>query len=382
MYRCAYPRNIALVMLMLFMLTILFPVLQPCTAANFLSSYQILKQDYSEVVDNIVAGGASEDDIESFLKDLESTVAEYGTLTEENFDSIMYQSFQEVVLWRKHRTFFNALLTSYGDEIDYTKENKELHPSLMPIHDAIMEVLLSSEEEDPKDPGTEPNSPGGGGGGGGSSSGDKNDQEKPKPVQDIIPTPALVKSPFTDIVDHWAEDAITEASQKGLVAGMTPAQFSPQTPITRAQFATLMLQALGQQPGSYNQSRFDDVPLTAWYCNAVNQAADLGIVDGYSQTQFGPEDPITREQISVIISRALLLREKGAKVSESQIPLILSAFSDQSQISPWARSGVAFCLTNEIMAGRGQGIFAPAQDSTRAEATVVILKVYQLLHEV
>jgi len=381
MIKLVYLRKLAFFTLLVFLLTTLIPVYQPYTAADFLTSYQILKQDYSEVVERIIAGGASESDIEAFLIDLEDTVSSYGTLTEENFDSIMYQSFQEVVLWRKHRNFFNALLRSYGEEIDYTRENGELHPSLLPIHDAIMEVLLGGDEEDPngdKDDKDE-KSPGGGGG---SSTGKKNDSQQPQPEEDIMPAPSPIECPFTDITGHWAESSITEAYQKGLVDGMTTSQFAPQTLITRAQFAALVLRALGQQSGSYNKSRFADVPLTAWYCTAVNQAADLGLIHGYSQTQFGPEDPITREQISVIISRALLLREKGIEVSESQMAQILKTLSDQSQISPWARSGVAFCLSNGIMTGRDAGLFVPAQNSTRAEATVVILKVYQLSHDV
>lgn len=379
--RPIYLRKLAFITLLAFLLTGLSPIYQPCAAADFLSSYQVLKQDYSEVVDRIIAGGASESDIEAFLIDLEDTVSSYGTLTEENFDSVMYKSFKEVVLWRKHRTFFNALLTSYGDEIDYTEENRELHPSLMPIHDAIIAVLLGEEEQDPdedKDDSDE-KSPGGGGG---SSTGEKKDSQPSHPEQDIMPAPESIECPFTDIAGHWAENAIIEAYQKDLVDGMTPSQFAPQNLVTRAQFAALILRALGQQPGSYNQSRFADVPLNAWYCTVVNQAADLGLIHGYSQTQFGPEDPITREQISVIISRALLLREKGIEVTESQVEQILNTLSDREQISPWARAGVAFSMSNGIMTGRDVGLFVPAQNSTRAEATVVILKVYQLLHNV
>ena len=114
MIKLVYLRKLAFFTLLVFLLTTLIPVYQPYTAADFLTSYQILKQDYSEVVERIIAGGASESDIEAFLIDLEDTVSSYGTLTEENFDSIMYQSFQEVVLWRKHRTFFNALLEAMG----------------------------------------------------------------------------------------------------------------------------------------------------------------------------------------------------------------------------------------------------------------------------
>lgn len=380
MYSINCSKKLALFTLVLFILTVLFPICQPCRATDFLSSYEILKKDYSEVVDRIIAGGASESDIEAFLIDLETTVSSYGTLTEDNFDSIMYQSFQEVIMWRKHRTVFNALLTSYGDEIDYTEKYGELHPSLMPIHDAIMEALLGGDDEEPpieepQDPPTDPNPPGGGGGGG-SLPPKKDDPVLPP---QIVITPTVPTAPvFTDISGHWAEGIIIAAYQKGLVDGMTPSQFAPQNPITRAQFAALILRALGQQSQDNSGSRFKDVSHSAWYCGVANRAAELGLLEGYSQDYFGPEDPITREQASVIINRALLYAGKGVLVAESQAESLLSTLSDQSRISPWARPGVAFCLANGIMSGRDAGLFAPGEYATRAEATAVILKVYAI----
>lgn len=372
MYILHCLKKIALFTLVLFILAVLSPICQQCQAADFLSSYEILKEDYSEVVDRIIAGGAAESDIEAFLTDLETTVSSYGTLTEDNFDSIMYQSFQEVILWRKHRTVFNALLTSYGDEIDYTEKYGRLHPSLMPIHDAIMEALLGSDEEEPpveepQDPPTDPKPPGGGGGGG-SISGPKEPPAQPP----LLPPPT---SNFVDISGHWAADSINQAYQMGLVDGMTPSQFAPQNPVTRAQFAALILRALGQLPQDNSFSQFQDVPQSAWYCGVVNRAAELGVFEGYSYNSFGPEDPITREQASVIINRALLISGKGELIANSQAELILGTLSDQSRISPWARPGVAFCMANGIMSGRDAGIFAPGEYATRAEATVVILKV-------
>lgn len=91
-------KKIALLTLALFFLNPLFnPLYNQASAASFLSSYQILKQDYSDVIDRIVAGGATEADIEAFLLDLESTVSSKGTLTKDNFNSIMYKSFEEVI---------------------------------------------------------------------------------------------------------------------------------------------------------------------------------------------------------------------------------------------------------------------------------------------
>ena len=87
-------------------------------SASFLSAYDVLKNDYGYVVERIVAGGAAEAEIEAFLINLEKDVSMRGTLTEANFNSLMYQSFEEVIQWRVHRNVFRALLESYGDEIN------------------------------------------------------------------------------------------------------------------------------------------------------------------------------------------------------------------------------------------------------------------------
>jgi len=244
----------------------------------------------------------------------------------------------------------------------------------MPIHDAIMEALLGSDDappaEDPPGPGTEPNPPGGGGGG----------VLPPKKDEPVLPpqieTPPVMPAShmFTDISGHWAEDLIAQAYQKGLVEGMTPSQFAPQEPVTRAQFAAMILRSLGQQPGAGGEGRFEDVAPSAWYNGVVNRAAELGIIEGYSPNYFGPEDPITREQAGVIISRALLYSGQGVLPGETQANALLNTLSDQGLISDWARLGVAFCLSNGIMSGRDAGLFAPREYTTRAEAAAVILK--------
>ena len=373
-------KKIALLTLALFFLNALFnPLYNQASAASFLSSYQILKQDYSNVIDRIVEGGATEADIEAFLLDLETSVSSKGTLTKDNFNSIMYKSFEEVIQSRVHRTIFRALLTSYGEEIEYTLLNNELHPDLVPIRDAIMQSLLGSDEEPPASGDADNNPPTPGysenpaspGAGGDASTTPIN----PAPATD--PQPA--SSNFVDIKGHWAEEYINNAYQKGLVSGMAPSQFAPERQITRAEFAALMLQAIGQQPGTYMSSNFYDVPVTAWYCNVINKAVELGIMAGYSSTQFGPQDPITREQMAVIINRALLLQDTGIKLNNSETEQLLVVFTDQSSISSWARSEVAFALVNGIVTGRAADQFAPTTSATRAEATVMILKMYGLL---
>lgn len=111
-------------------------------AVDLGQSYIVMQRDYPEMIERLKAGGATDANIEAFLIDMENDVSQKGTLTEDNFDSFMYQSLEEVITWRKHRTLYRALMDQFGEEIDYTLQNRKLHPDLVPIRNAIMEALL------------------------------------------------------------------------------------------------------------------------------------------------------------------------------------------------------------------------------------------------
>lgn len=153
-------KKTAIITLALFLLSGMLAAFPAPVSADFLSTYQVLKKDYGYVIDRIIAGGATEAEIEKFLVDLEKDVKARGELTVSSFNSLMYRSFEEVIQWRTHRNVFRALLESYGDEIEYTLENETLHPELIPIRNAVFEALLG---EDGKPPAGGESSSGGGG---------------------------------------------------------------------------------------------------------------------------------------------------------------------------------------------------------------------------
>ncbi|NLF45969.1 MAG: hypothetical protein GX581_07820, partial [Syntrophomonadaceae bacterium] len=99
-------KKTAMITLFFFVLSGLVAVAPVPVSADFLSAYQVLKNDYSYVIDRIIAGGATETEIEKFLVDLEGDVKSRGELTEANFNSIMYRSLEEVIQWRIHRNVF------------------------------------------------------------------------------------------------------------------------------------------------------------------------------------------------------------------------------------------------------------------------------------
>ena len=113
---------------------------------------------------------------------------------------------------------------------------------------------------------------------------------------------------------------------------------------------------------------FADVAEGAYYAKAVAWASDKGIVAGYSETQFGPEDTITREQLAVILNRYATY--KGYNTSKTAD---LAAFQDADQISEWARVPVQWANAMKLLNGRTSTTLAPKGSATRAEVAKILV---------
>jgi len=335
------------------------PNTRELAAVDLSSSYEVLKTENPECIERLIAGGATEADIQAFMEDLEDDVSARGTLTEANFNSMMYASIAEVVTWRAHRNIFRALLESYGEEIDYTLANGELHPELVPIRNAVKDAVLAEPEEDVL-------VDNGSGSPGGTVTTDTMQEEVNHQI-----------SSFSDLSGHWAAADIAEMVSKGFVKGISTTEFAPQRNITRAEFAAILLRALGITEETQLMGSFYDVSADHWYFGTVNTAAKLGLITGYTPTSFGPEDKITREQIAVMLDRALAYKNKTLDLDAETISTKLSTFQDQGLISSWAQESVATAVALEIVKGRTTTQFAPNATATRAEAAVMILRTTQ-----
>jgi len=132
------------------------------------------------------------------------------------------------------------------------------------------------------------------------------------------------------------------------VSGYPDGSFRPDGPITRAEFAAILVKALNLE--LHHQPVFSDVA-NHWSGNYVATAAAHGIITGYIDNRFGPDDPITREQMAVMIVRAVNL----AGSSDSLV------FADQAKISEWAREAVAAAAEQKIMNGYPDNTFRPQE---------------------
>ena len=348
-YRKKTMPKLALFLLACFLLTTLgsLPQLQ---AASLLQSYQVLKDQYPEYVERLLDQGASEAQIEDFLRDLEQEIDLRGPLTRENFDALLLESMREVITWRKHRAVFNALLDSYGPEVEYTLDTGKLHPDLEPLRAALLKTLLGINI--PR----------------GSSGSSRNPLPDPLPPEPPpVEEPEEISDPgplFPDTSEHWARDHIEELALRGAIKGYPDGSFRPEQTITRAEFAAVL-------------HRDRDLPLLQgplfadteghWAWELIASAYTYGILQGYSSTRFGPDDPITREQMARMIWQANIT---GAE----DLPHYEMPFADAADIAPWAREAVAHAKTAGIISGYPDGSFRPQAHSTRAEAVTMIAR--------
>ena len=204
---------------------------------------------------------------------------------------------------------------------------------------------------------------GSGGGGGGSSGGGSSSGGSGNTGNN-----GSSSTPFVDIRTHWAKSAIESAVAKGLFAGTSPTTFHPDQAMNRAMLVTVLYRMEKEPTAEGDGKRFADVSAGAYYAKAVAWASDKGIVAGYSETQFGPEDTITREQLAVILNRYATY--KGYNTSKTAD---LAAFQDADQISEWARVPVQWANAMKLLNGRTSTTLAPKGSATRAEVAKILV---------
>lgn len=174
---------------------------------------------------------------------------------------------------------------------------------------------------------------------------------------------------FKDVNAAWAKDPIEGLAARGIIQGIGEERFSPEGLVTRAEFIT-MLMNLFDLTDANATSTFSDVKEGAWYYDEVATASQLGIISGRPDGSFGIQDKITRQDMAVMAYK--VMEHIGLKTSETGE----STFIDHRSISKYAQRSVAVMQAAGIINGKGNGIFAPLSEATRAEAAVVIYKIF------
>ena len=174
---------------------------------------------------------------------------------------------------------------------------------------------------------------------------------------------------FKDISGHWAEKYISAVSARNIISGKGENLFDPSGMITRAEFAKILVNMLGEN--DLMTSSYSDVVSEKWYYGTVGAAAKLGLTAGSEGNNFYPDESISREDMAAMIATAYEIR-KGYKLSGEEI-----AFADKGSISSYALDAVKAMKANGIISGYEDNTFRPENNATRAEAVTMIYKLLQ-----
>jgi len=191
-------------------------------------------------------------------------------------------------------------------------------------------------------------------------------------------TYALIWNPvrFEDVEGHWAEEAINDMGSRKIVNGVGEQAYAPNQAITRAEFAAMIVRALGLRTVS-EDAAFLDVPSADWYSGAIRTAYAYHLINGYPDGTFRPMELITREQAMVILSKAMELTGLKDKLDSASAEEVFGIYQDADQVSAWARQGVADTVSAGIIVGRSHQELAPQASITRAEAAVILQRLLQ-----
>lgn len=189
---------------------------------------------------------------------------------------------------------------------------------------------------------------------------------------------SLVWNPreFADAANHWAKDAINDMGARMIVSGTGPDRFDPEQNITRAEFTAIIVRGLGLRLDS-GESLFTDVYGPDWFNSAIRTAYAYGLLNGFEDGTFRPNEKITREQAMSMVSKAMAVTELPGMESGQAEKEVLEAFSDANNISSWALAGVADSVSAGIFSGRSSDELAPQALITRAEAATAMQRLLQ-----
>ncbi|OAS14275.1 S-layer homology domain-containing protein [Paenibacillus oryzisoli] len=171
---------------------------------------------------------------------------------------------------------------------------------------------------------------------------------------------------LTDIAGHWAEANIKQAIRGGIVVGYPNGTFAPNQTVTREEFAVMAVNALQKQGEGVTLPFTDTANIGNWALQAVAQAVQSGLIQGYEDDTFRPNAQIARSEMAVIIAKAM-----GQSIPSTIT--ITTGFADDKNIPTWAIASVAYLKQTGVMQGGNDHLFAPQAYATRAEAVTVLL---------
>ena len=175
--------------------------------------------------------------------------------------------------------------------------------------------------------------------------------------------------PFKDVTrKDWFYDSVQYVYTNGLMNGVTNTTFEPHTATSRAMLVTILWRMEGSPVVNYAM-KFADVPQSQWYTEAIRWAASNGIVTGYSETKFGVNDSITREQMAAILWR--YAKSKGYSIVDTAN---VDSYADAGKISSWAKDALRWACGCGLINGVDAARLAPQDTATRAQSATILMR--------
>ena len=179
--------------------------------------------------------------------------------------------------------------------------------------------------------------------------------------------PDIVVNPFTDVSEKdWFYNDAMFVYKNGLMLGTSKTLFSPHGTVTRGMMATILWRMEGSLAPK-GENSFTDVEAGRWYADAITWTAENGIFAGYSKDKFGPDDPITREQLTAIFYR--YADYKGYKLT---VTGNLDKFEDADKITDYAKTVMQWAVGNGLIKGKAENLLDPQGTATRAEIAAML----------
>ncbi|WP_214627661.1 S-layer homology domain-containing protein [Paenibacillus agaridevorans] len=183
---------------------------------------------------------------------------------------------------------------------------------------------------------------------------------------------AYVVKTFHDLERvQWAKPQIEALASKGIINGTSSVAFSPDQPITRADYLVLLVKTLGLTADG--GEAFDDVEEGTYYYEAVTIAKQLGIASGVGGNRFQPHDAISRQDLMTLTARAMAQLDK---LEVSTVSTSLNSFVDRDDVADYAVRGIAALVREGLIKGMGDGRIHPQGMTSRAEAAVLLYGIY------
>jgi len=175
---------------------------------------------------------------------------------------------------------------------------------------------------------------------------------------------------FLDVEKHWSKNAVNDMASRMIVKGIDGTHFKPNASITRAEFSAIIVRALGL-PENGKTTEFKDVASGKWYVGSIAKAFEYGIIKGYEDGTFRPNQTITREEAMAMIARAMKWTALHTNLGEADIAAALNPFKDSTSVAKWAKPAVAATVKSGLVIGSGTEL-KPTSNITRAETAAIV----------